>query len=132
MGVVPEHRFGIVQPRGPVTVQAVVECGKAVAFDPDWEPGFTEVWDMRFTPSIDLLPTDIPKLLEVERLTREALAGSTTLIVTYKPLILYSVQFYARLVRPLGRTVIGVDTASEAASILGIAALPDLSEREPD
>ena len=126
--VFPDDRFGIAQPRGPVTAKTVVEYGKALAFHPDWRPGFTEVWDVRFSPSVDLLPTDVPKLMEVERETKEALRGSTTLIITYKPLILYSVQFYARLVRPLGRTVIGVDTATEAAEILGISALPDLQQ----
>lgn len=81
---------------------------------------------MRFATSIDLLPNDIPTMLDIERQTKEALTGSMTLVVTYKPLILYSVQFYARLVKPLGRTVTAVDTAAEAASILGIPALPDL------
>lgn len=83
---------------------------------------------MRFTPSIDVLPNDIPALLAVERRTKAALEGSTTLVVTYKPLILYTIQFYARLVKPLGRVVHGVDTAAEAAAILGVNALPDLQE----
>ena len=107
--------------------ETVASLSFAIAFDPEWQPGFTEVWDMRFATSIDLLPTDIPKMLDLERKTKEALAGSTTLIITHKPFILYSAQFYARLVKPLGRTVIAVDRAVEAAALLGIDVLPDLS-----
>ncbi len=124
--VFPDAQYGLIQPRRTVTADTVVELGRSLAFHPDWRPGFTEVWDVRYTPSIDILPTDVPKLLGVERETKEALTGSKTIIITYKPLILYSVQFYARLVKPLGRTVIGVDTATAAAEILGISSLPDL------
>ncbi len=65
-------------------------------------------------------------MLDLERRTKEALDGSSTLIVTYRPLVLYTAQFYATLVKPLGRTVIAVDTATEAAAILGVDVLPEL------
>lgn len=122
----PEDRYGIAQPRGEVTADVIVEHALALALHPSWQPGFTEVWDMRFAPTIDLVPTDIPTMLDLERRTKEALAGSTTLIVTDRPLILYSAQFYARLVKPLGRSVTAVATDSEAAAVLGIEALPDV------
>ena len=81
---------------------------------------------MRFAPSVDIVPTDVPKLMELERETKEMLVGSATVVITYKPLLLFSIQFYARLVKPLGRTVHGVDTASKGAELLGISSIPDL------
>ena len=129
--VFPGDRYGIAQPRDEVTADTIITLGLALAKDPAWEPGFTEVWDMRFTPSIDLVPSDAQTLLNLERKTREMLAGSATIIVTYRPLILFSIQFYARLVKPLGRKVTGLDKAEEAARLLGIPELPDLSAGAP-
>lgn len=124
--VFPEDQFGIAQPRGKVTIDVIVDYALALASHPDWRPGFTEVWDVRHALSVDVVPTDIARVLDLERRTKEALAGSSTLIVTYRPLVLYTAQFYATLVKPLGRTVIAVDTATEAAAILGIDGLPEL------
>ena len=124
--VVPADRYGIVQPRGPVTGDLIAAYGRALASHPDWRPGFAEVWDMRFSPTVDVVPSDVPTLLELERETKEALAGSWTVAITPRPFLLFSVQFYARLVKPLGRTVLGVATAEEAADLLGIAEIPDL------
>ena len=127
--VFPEDRYALAQPRGRVTGDVVVDYGSAMAFHPDWQPGFTEVWDMRFTSSIDITPTYLPRLMELERATKEALTGSRTIIVTDRPMILYSAQFYARFVKPLGRVVVAVGTGDEAAELLGIEALPDLAQR---
>lgn len=124
--VVPADRYGIAQPRGPVTGDVVVAYGRALVSNPGWRPGYAEVWDMRFSPAVDLVPSDVPALLELERETKGALAGSWTVVVTPRPFLLFSVQFYARLVKPLGRTVLGVATAEEAADLLGIAEIPDL------
>ena len=129
--VFPGDRYAIAQPRSEVTADTIITLGLAMAHDPAWEPGFTEVWDMRFTPSIDLVPSDAQTLLDLERKTREQLAGSPTIVLTYRPLILFSIQFYARLVKPLGREVTGVDKAEEAARLLGIPELPDLSAGAP-
>lgn len=127
--VFPEDRFGIIQPRGRVTADTVEAYALALAHHPDWRPGFTEVWDVRHTPLIELLPTDIPRIIEVEKQTKEQLVGSTTLILTYKPLILFTAQFYATLMNRFGRTVIALDNADKAAALLGIDALPEL---QPD
>ncbi|MDT7858224.1 hypothetical protein RQM47_16365 [Rubrivirga sp. S365] len=122
-------RYGLIQPRRTVTAKVIVELGLALVDDPGWRPGFTEVWDLRFAPVVDLVPADVPTMLDLERRTKEALAGSATLIVTAKPLIFYSVKFYARLARPFGREVTGLETAAEAAAALGVDVLPDLHPR---
>ena len=46
--------------------------------------------------------------------------------MTSRPSVLYGVKFYARLVRPLGRDVLGVRTQEEAASLVGVEKLPIL------
>jgi hypothetical protein len=126
VAISPSDRYGLIQPRGRVTVDTILEAGPVLAFDPRWRPGFTEVWDVRFSPAVDILPADVPKLLDLERRTQEALAGSATLVVTHKPLILYSVKFYAQLTKPFGRPVHGFNSAASAAEFLGIGGLPDL------
>ena len=129
VGVFPQSRYGIIQPTGTVVASDIVALGLALASHPDWQPGFTEVWDVRFSEAIDLVPTDAATLLDVEQQTKQALAGSTTVIVTARPLLLFSVKFYARLVKPLGRSVVAAESAEAAAAILGIDALPDLRGR---
>ena len=126
-GVFPQDRYGLIQPRGTVVGADVAAFGLALVAHPDWRPGFTEVWDVRFAEAVDLSPGDVQTLLDVERRTKEALAGSTTVILTARPLLLYSVKFYARLVRPLGRVVVAAETVGEAESFLGIPALPTLN-----
>lgn len=129
IGVFPHDRYGIIQPTGTVVAADVAEFGLALARHPDWEPGFTEVWDLRFSQAVDLVPSDAQRLLDLERETEEALAGSTTVIVTARPLLQFSVKFYARLVKPFGRSVAVAASAEEAAERLGIAVLPDLRAR---
>ncbi|MDT7858232.1 hypothetical protein RQM47_16405 [Rubrivirga sp. S365] len=124
--------YGLMQPRRAVTADVVVAYGLAVATHPDWRPGFTEVWDLRFAPVVDLGPADAPVLLDLERRTARALTGSATVIVATRPSVLFSVKFYARLANPLGRTVVAVGTEAGATALLGVAALPDLrSARRP-
>lgn len=128
VAVLPDQRYGLIQPRGRVTVDTILEAGLALATDADWRAGFTEVWDVRFSPTVEILPGDIPKLIDLERRTQEALVGSTTLVVTHKPLLLYSVKFYAQLAKPFGRLVLGLGSAGSAADFLGIDRLPDLQD----
>ena len=127
--VYPGDRYGIIQPTGVVVASDVAEFGLALAAHPDWQPGFTEFWDLRFSEAVDLIPSDAATLIALERQTKEALAGSTTLILTTRQLLLFSVKFYARLVSPLGRTVLAAASAKEAMEILGVDALPDLRGR---
>ena len=127
LAVLPEARYGIVQPRSVVVVGDIVECALALATHPDWRPGFTEVWDVRFAPAVEIRPADVPTLLDLERRTKAELTGSTTLIVTAKPLLLFSVRFYAHLMKPFGRRVVGAETEAEAAAFLGVPSLPTLT-----
>lgn len=129
VAVFPEDGYGIVQPVGPVEAKDIVALSLGLVAHPSWRPGFTEVWDTRFSGAIDIVPGDVPSVLELERQTKAALDGSTTLVVTNRPLLLYSAKFYARLVKPLGRTVVAAESAREAAECLGIDALPDLRSR---
>lgn len=126
IAVFPTERFGVAQPRGTVRGARIVTLARALSSHADWRPGFTEVWDMRFASEIDLVPSDIPAMMAIEQETKDALAGSTTLVIVPRPLILFSVQFYARLVKPLGRIVVGVETEQQATEILGVDALPVL------
>lgn len=126
LAVVPEARYGLMQPRSVVTAQTVIDYGLALVHHEDWRPGFTEVWDVRFSPAVDIVPTDVPKLIDLERKTKEALDGSATLVITHKSLLLFSVQFYSHLMKPFGRTVLGMDSEEKAAAFLGIPALPNL------
>lgn len=129
VAVFPADRYGVIQPTGVVTASDVVALGTALASHPDWRPGFTEFWDLRFSMAVDLLPTDAATLLDLEDRTKEALADSTTLIFTTRTLLLYSVKFYARLVSPLGRRVVAASSEEEALDHLGVASLPDLRPR---
>ena len=122
----PEHRFAISQPRGGVTGEVLETYGRAMAYHPDWEPGFTEVWDLTFSPSLDVVPSDIERMKQLERETAEQLEGSRTIIVTDRPAILFAAKFYARLMQAFGRDVVSVSTREAAADLLGIGELPVL------
>ena len=126
IAVFPPARYGLIQPRGVVTGDRIVALGLALAGHPDWRPGFTEVWDARFTETIDVVPSDIQKVLALERQTKEALEGSPTVIVVSRPLVVTGAELYARLAKTLGRTVVLAQTGAEAAAHLGTDALPDL------
>lgn len=123
----PERRFAIAQLRSDIKGDNIVEVGKAIAFHPDWQPGFTEVWDMRTAGVIDLVPSDLPKFQALETELKDQLNGTRTLIIVERPMIRYSLQFYARMVRPFGREIVVVQTSQEAADLLGIDALPELA-----
>ncbi|GAB5534584.1 MAG: hypothetical protein Rubg2KO_08330 [Rubricoccaceae bacterium] len=123
----PDQRFAMAQLRSDIKGDNIVEVGRAIAYHPDWQPGFTEVWDMRSAGVIDLVPTDLPKFQALETEIKEQLNGTRTLIIVDRPMIRYSLQFYARMVRPFGREIVVVQTSQEAADILGIEALPELA-----
>ena len=114
------------QLRSDIKGENILEVGKAIAFHPDWQPGFTEVWDMRSAGVIDLVPSDLPKFQALETELKEQLNGTRTLIIVDRPMIRYSLQFYARMVRPFGRVIVVVQTSQEAADLLSIDALPVL------
>ena len=128
--LVPEHRYALARPHGVVGVGEIERVGRAVAFHEKWQPGFTEVWDMTASEGANIMPTDIPRLNRLEDETRTQLEGSRTIVITPRSLELYSVQFYARLMRPRGRDVVGVRTREEAAEILGVdkLAMPPYGE----
>ncbi len=121
--LVSADRYALARPRSVVDMDVIERVGHAMAFHPEWEPGFTEVWDMSASEGANILPTDISRLNKLEDDTRSQLVGSRTIIITPRSLELYSVQFYARLMRPRDREVIGVRTREEAAEIIGVAQL---------
>lgn len=123
----PDQRFAMAQLRSDIKGENIVEVGRAIAYHPDWQPGFTEVWDMRSAGVIDLVPTDLPKFQSLETELKERLNGTRTLIIVDRPMIRYSLQFYARMVRPFGREIVVVQTSQEAADILEIETLPELA-----
>ncbi|MEO0558291.1 MAG: hypothetical protein AAF170_08920 [Bacteroidota bacterium] len=123
----PEQRFAVAQLRTDVKGETIVEVGRAIAYHEDWQPGFTEVWDMRQAGVIDLVPSDLPKFQTLETELKERLNGTRTVIIVDRPMIRYSLQFYARMVRPFGREIVVVQTSEEAAGLLGIDALPELA-----
>ena len=130
VAVFPEQRYALAQFRGKIDGPAIVEVGGEIVADPTWEPGFTEVWDIR-TCTADVSPSQLPALKAAEEGWKESLAGSRTVVIIDRPLIRFSVEFYARMVRPLGREIQVCETAEEAAALLGIAALPDLLDSPP-
>lgn len=123
----PEERFALAQPRGHVNGDLVEQYGLAMAHHPDWRPGFTEVWDLTFSEAVDFVPSDIGRLKALEEKTLDELKGSRTLIIIDRPLIRITVDFYALLVRPLGREIVAAGSHEEACEILGVDAIPVLT-----
>ena len=127
VAIFPEKRFALAQPRGHVDGPLVELYGRAMAYHPDWQPGFTEVWDVTLSAAIDLLPRDIARLKEPEIETLEHLAGSATLVIMDRPLVRVALDLYAHLVRPLGRIIVPVASHEEACKTLGIREIPLLT-----
>ena len=122
----PDRSFALAQLQGNIFGDDIVDVGRRIATHPDWQPGFTQVWDMNRTAAVDLTPADLPKLQGVETELREQLNGTQTIVIVDRPMLRYSLQFYAHMVRPFGREITVVRTNEEAAALLGIEALPDL------
>ena len=122
----PADRYALAQPRGTVTGRVVEEMGRAIVFAEAWRPGFTEVWDLTLSPTVDVTPSDVARLMVLEDETADRLRGSLTIVVTPRTGLLYAVRFYAQLMKARGREVVGVRTQDEAAARLGIGALPTL------
>ncbi|MDT7858213.1 hypothetical protein RQM47_16310 [Rubrivirga sp. S365] len=133
VAVFPADRYGLVQPRGRLGADSWVAAGRAVLADPDWRPGFTEVWDLRFADETVLHPSDMGRLMSLELETKQDLSGSRTLIVVPRRRALtFSARLYAKLMRPLGRSIVVCKTEQEAAELLGIGAVPTLVECEQE
>ena len=123
--VFPVRRFGLVQPWGDVTGESVLRAARALVDHPAWEPGFTEVWDFRFAGAVVVEPPMVARLRAFEVSVRDQMAGSRTVFVTdHRPLLTYAAQFYGRLVRPLGRSVVACRTDEDAAPYLDGSSIP--------
>ena len=123
--VFPEHRYGLVQFRGPVDADDIIRLGDALVSHPDWEPGFTEVWDI-LQASVDVSPAGLRALSEAEHRWKDQLAGSRTLAVVDRTSLLVPLRFYSYMVAPLGRKITVCESAAAASAFLGIPALPSL------
>ncbi len=131
VAVYPGRRFGLVQPQGDVDADSVLRAGRALVDHPAWEPGFTEVWDLRFAGRVVARPPAAERFRAFEAEVRDRLAGSRTVVVTdHRPLLTYAARFYAQLVRPLGREVVACRTGDEAALYLDGDPIPRLGSDE--
>ena len=128
VAVFPAGRYGLVQPRGVVTVDTLVAARLELVSLPGWEPGFDEVRDFRYAGGFYFSPHELGRLGALEIRTQDQLAGSRTLIVTAnRKLLDWSVRGYARLVHLVaGRIVLPYDIAEEVALDLGVDEIPVL------
>ena len=125
VAVFPDRRLGLVQPRGDVSAESVLQAGRVLLDHPEWEPGFTEVWDLRFAGRVVVEPSAAARFRAFEADTRDRLVGSRTLIVTdHRPFLTYAARFYAQLVQPLGREVIACRTEEEAVRYIDGGSIP--------
>ena len=126
----PGHRFGLAQPRGDVSASSTIYTTLILVTLPEWEPGFREVWDFRFTATFEIGPSAIARLRDLEVALRDELAGSETILITGgRPLIAYAARFYDRLLRPYGRSARACRSREEALALLGADRVPDLNGR---
>ena len=126
----PRHRFGLAQPRGDVSASSAIYTTLVLVTLPEWEPGFREVWDFRFTGAFEIEPSAIARLCELEVALRDELAGSETVLITGgRPMIAYAARFYDRILRPYGRSARACRSRDEAAELLGTDRVPDLLGR---
>ncbi|PAP74539.1 hypothetical protein [Rubrivirga marina] len=127
VAVFPDRRFGLVQPWGDVSAESALRAARTLVDHPEWEPGFTEVWDLRFAGRVVVEPPAAERFRAFEADTRDRLAGSRTVFVTdHRPLLTYGVRFYAQLVQPLGREVVACRTEEEAVRYLDGESIPRL------
>ena len=125
VAVFPDRRFGLVQPWGDVSGESALRAARVLVDHPAWEPGFTEVWDFRFSGAVVVEPAEVARLRAFEVAVRDRMAGSRTVFVTdHRPLLTHAAQFYGRLVRPLGRSVVACRTDEDAAPYLDGSLIP--------
>jgi hypothetical protein len=127
VAVFPDRRFGLVQPWADVSAESALRAARALVGHPEWEPGFTEVWDLRFAGRVVIEPPAAAQFRAFEAASRDRLAGSRTVVVTdHRPLLTYAARFYAQLVRPLGRAVVACRTEDDAVRHLDGGPIPRL------
>ena len=83
------------------------------------------MWDVRAS-TVSVSPAEIKALGRAEAEWKDLLADTLTLVVVDRPMIRYSLDFYARMVAPLGRRLEVYRTAQEAADRIGVETLPVL------
>ena len=129
VGVFPGHRYGLAQPCGEASASSTIYTTLVLATLPEWEPGFREVWDFRFTDAFVIEPAAIARLHDLEVALRDELAGSETVVITGgRPLIAYAARFYDRLLRRHGRSARACGCHEEAMELLGTDRVPELSD----
>ncbi|MEM6927689.1 MAG: hypothetical protein AAF602_12220 [Myxococcota bacterium] len=128
--VYPEKRLGLVQPRGALTTEAVVAHARALVGSPEWQPGFTELWDVRDVDEVFFSPFELADLHRIEAETARHLEGSKTVIVAPpRPMLVYAARTYARFAdRHFGRTIVVCERVEDALQEVSLDSIPSLAD----
>jgi hypothetical protein len=132
IAVFPEQRYALCQPRGSVTGSVVAERSFATTDHPDWDPEFSIVWDLTFSPTVDITPGDIAMLKRLASETTHLFGRSRTIIIASRPGVHFAATYYARIMRLFGRDMVCVSSQPEAAELIGVEAIPVLTDPHDD
>ncbi|HLA63461.1 MAG TPA: hypothetical protein VK610_03485 [Rhodothermales bacterium] len=80
--VLPEYQLGVVTLTGHVGGSELLRAMRALAFHPNWEPGFQTAWDARYLRVIDLVPADIPAFTAVTRELAHRMGAGRSAVLT--------------------------------------------------
>lgn len=114
------NALAVVRLTGSVTADVIVQCAEQLYADPQWNPGFSSIWDVRKIGELILLPEDVTHLLH---LSREIIARAGTgrrAVVVARDLEHDIATLFSVREKPLGRETRVFWNLPEACAWLGV------------
>ena len=97
----------------------MLEACRALALDPEWEPGFDELWDFLGAPEVDVAPDEITALVDSAHQLKAQLQGNRVAFVTRREPVELLLRLFELFTLDLGREYRTFRTAEAAAEWLG-------------
>ena len=118
--ITPGARVGLAVFAGHVTGDEMAQACRSLVTDPEWEPGFDEVWDLRGASEVDVDPGELKRLVAGAHDLRDKFVDNRVVFVTRREVIDVLTHLFGLLTADLDRTYRRVDTPEAAAAWLGV------------
>ncbi len=111
-----------------MTGQEIVDACTSLVTNPDWQPGFDEVWDLTGSSEVDVTPIGLDQMVQAARGHADKVGVSRCVFVVSRDGVEAVLRLFGRLTQDLPRTYHIVRTLAEAEAWLGLE--PETLSRE--
>jgi hypothetical protein len=122
--ILPPHRLGVLWFSGKITGDTLVEAAEVLVAQPDWLPGFDEVWDFLEIRSFAVSPSEMKALTTFESEQSDQVGHGRAFSITTDFFVRSVHKLLAATTSALGREHATFVSRADAAAVLGVA--PDL------